>query len=188
MLSVRQINKFLNSILLICLFGIVLSFYYFYKSNFIVGDKASKGKIDRTTASKVENIDSRVNQYMLRAQALQNIATPQIHNNMISQGKKSPNLSPNDIKPEDQIWKDPATNSAGDGAGSLRDTASGAMYNEQVEFMQQKQEREFYKQQLIENARQQGFHITVSDDLKVLSVRPIKNPTQQDTFESDPAD
>ena len=50
--------------------------------------------------------------------------------------------------------------------------------------IEDEQARKEYAKKFIENARKNGYHITLSDDLQVTSVKPIRQPTNESDTES----
>jgi predicted DNA-binding WGR domain protein len=92
-----------------------------------------------------------------------------------------------DIPVEKQIAKD----SSMPGGQSLTETFDQKSYESQAYQIEDQQAKKEYVKTFIENAKKNGYHITLSDDLQVTSVQPIRKPTNQandnDTFESDPS-
>ncbi len=97
-------------------------------------------------------------------------------------------ISPEDIPIEMQIAKD-KSNSEVNGQG-LSDEFNQKYNQFQVDKLADEQSRKEYAKQFIENARKNGYHITLSDDMQVTSVKPIRKPTNQndtESFESQPS-
>jgi hypothetical protein len=96
-------------------------------------------------------------------------------------------ISPLDIPIEKQIAKDYSVIDQ----QSLTESIDQKLYESQVEQLQNEKAKHEYAKEFIANARRHGYHITLSEDLQVTSVRPIRKPTNQsadeDTFESEPA-
>lgn len=81
---------------------------------------------------------------------------------------------------------------------SLNDEAAGitpseviqsGIHQKELEKQQEELSKKEYARQFIENARKSGFHLVLSDDNKVISVTPIRKPSQNDeSTELFPAD
>ncbi len=181
----KWINQFLNYILFVVI-AICLGIFgsiYFEKSN--QNEKSVQKKLSP---------DDLVNKYMKQAQA--DIAKQERDSvnkikSTLSQNKlpqtKSKDISMSDIPVEKQIAKD--NSMAGD--QSLTETFDRKSYESQAYQIEDQQAKKEYAKTFIENAKKNGYHITLSDDLQVTSVKPIRKPTNQandnDTFESDPS-
>ena len=69
------------------------------------------------------------------------------------------------------------------------ETIQTQIYQKDIEKQQNEISKKEYARQFIENARKSGFHLVLSEDNKVLSVTPIRKPTQSDeSTDSFPAD
>ena len=63
------------------------------------------------------------------------------------------------------------------------------IYRKEIEKQQEELDKKEYARQFIENARKSGYHLVLSEDNKVLSVTPIRKPSQTDeSAELFPAD
>lgn len=87
-----------------------------------------------------------------------------------------------EIPAEKQIWKDSDFNTPSENVYS-------EMYQQEVEMKQDEMDKKEYARQYIENARRSGFHVVLSPDNEVISVTPIRKPSQnEDSTELFPAD
>ena len=69
------------------------------------------------------------------------------------------------------------------------ETIQTEIYQKELEKQQDEINKKEYAKQFIENARKSGFHLVLSEDNKVLSVTPIRKPSQNDeSTELFPAD
>ncbi len=80
-------------------------------------------------------------------------------------------ISAADIPREQQIHKD----STPDSEIGVNSKINREIKKEAFEKVDKKE----YARQFIENARQGGYHIELSDDLEVMSVTPLRTPSQQ---------
>ena len=63
------------------------------------------------------------------------------------------------------------------------------IYRREIEKQQEELDKKEYARQFVENARKSGFHLVLSEDNKVISVTPIRKPSQTDeSSELFPAD
>lgn len=178
----KKLSQYLN--FLIC--AVVLGFGVFY---FLSAKKSERNLAASAEQNKPQvNVDDVVNKYIkqtadqiLRDQVRsqqnirQQLSKPIVVN-------KAPEVNPQDIPVEQQIWKDKRLN-------QLNAEAQKA---EQQSIEEQKRQEELDKKefarQYIENARKDGYHVVLSPDLQVLSVTPIRKPSQtSDTVETFPS-
>lgn len=177
----KKLSQYLN--FLIC--AVVLGYGVFY----FLSVKKSERKVAATEQNKPQvNVDDVVNKYIkqtadqiLRDQVRsqqnirQQLSKPIVIN-------KEPEINPQDIPVEQQIWKDKR----------LDQLNAEAKKAEQLSIAEQKRQEELDKKefarQYIENARKDGYHVVLSPDLQVLSVTPIRKPSQtSDTVETFPS-
>ena len=98
-------------------------------------------------------------------------------------------IPPEQIPIEMQIAKDKSNSSPSE--QSLTEEFNQRYFQSQVDQVADEQARKEYAKEFIENARKNGYHITLSEDLQVTSVKPIRKPTNQqnesDVFEARPS-
>ncbi len=187
----KWINKFLNYILFFSFAACISIFGYIYHSY----SAQKKIEMQKIVDSKKPTPDELVNKYLkqgsldLNRQKLESLN--KIRSNEIDESltkSKAKEISPEDIPIEMQIAKD-KSNSATSGQG-LSDEFNQKYNQYQIEKIADEQSRKEYAKQFIENARKNGYHITLSDDMEVTSIKPIRQPTNQndsESFESQPS-
>ncbi len=82
------------------------------------------------------------------------------------------NAKPEDIPANQQIWK-------ADSLTPAEIIQAESQRKEQLE-LQVELDKQEYARQFVENARKSGYHVVLSSDYKVLSVTPIRKPSQFD--------
>lgn len=170
---VAGINKFLN---IVIVFGCVVMAYFFYQAK-VENDKSVRA-ISHVAeqSSEKEPVDPQdlANKYLQQAQ--QNLAADKlkaeinikkaIADSTNPTPPKVVETDPSQVPIEQQIWKDPQ-----------QEKPLDQRFSEQLN---QKNTGEIDKQEYIrqfkENARKNGYEITVNDDLEVTSVTPIRKP------------
>ncbi len=176
----KKINKFLNYLILavLVIFG---GFYFYNKKMYLVANK-----VEENPATDVDQV---VNKFLKQTsdQAIKDEmafkAALQKQLNATLSIKKAAKVSEpvNDFSQE-QPEKEDLSNS------SPSETIQQGIYQKQFEKQQEELDKKEYARQFIENARKNGFHLVLSEDNKVLSVTPIRKPSQNDETESFPAD
>jgi hypothetical protein len=180
---VKKLNKFFNIIILVFIVGYAI-FYYAHKNNFLASEKP----VQQIDLSSVD-VDKVVNMYLKQTteqMARERYDSKKALDSALKESIKinrSTEISPADIPYERQVHKD------------MSDTRSPSeVINAQIieqdnyDKMEELNKKE-YARQFIENARRGGYHVVLSDDLKVVSVTPIRKPSQEDvdTVESIPS-
>ncbi|MBC7458560.1 MAG: hypothetical protein H7235_09795 [Bdellovibrionaceae bacterium] len=96
---------------------------------------------------------------------------------------KTPETNPADVPVSKQIWKESEVDV------SPADVVRSNVFDEFAFEKQDEANRKQYARDFIENARRGGFHVVLSDDLtKIVSVTPIRKPSQEDdSTESNPS-
>lgn len=169
----QGINKFLNFVIVL---GCVVIGYLFYQAK-TENDKSVRAQQHSAEQSSVRpamDPQDLANKYLQQAQ--QNLAADKlraeisIKRAMIdSQQAQNPKAiietDPSKVPIEQQIWKEPADQKPLD----QRFADQMAPKNGDID----KQE---YIRQFKENARKNGYEITVNDELEVTSVTPIRKP------------
>lgn len=183
----KKLSKYLNYMIV----SILLSFGIFYLySEYKLPFQLNTGSIVQKT--KPVDVDQIVNKFMKQT------AEQTLHEQFVSRMalKKQLTKSLNIKKPESE--KRPQDISAEGpklGAEDQDQNATPAevirnnVYQKELQKKLEEQEKQEYARQYIENARQQGYHLVLSPDLKVISVTPIRKPSQdEDSDESFPSD
>lgn len=177
----QGINKFLN---LVIVFGCVVIGFLFYqaKTENDNSNKAQQRTVEQSSVRPAMDPQELANKYLQQAQ--QNLNADKIRaeiniKNAIRDtnkavagggGQKVVETDPSKVPAEQQIWKDT----------TQQMTAEKLMEMRLSEQMSPKNGGELDKQEYIrqfkENARKNGYEITVNDDLEVTSVTPIRKP------------
>ncbi len=186
----KWVNQFLNYVLFFTGAICVAIFGYVYFKNL----ESVNIKTPVATTQQSLSAEELANKYMkqmstnLQKQQLESITkiksttVPVVKvNNTIKE------VQPADIPIDQQIAKD----SMSDYNQILTENYSQKSYELQMSRLQNDQARKEYAAEFIANARKSGYHITLSENLEVTSVEPIRKPTNQsndnDTFESEPS-
>lgn len=167
------INKFLN---LVIIFGCVVIAFFFYQAK-VENEKSAQAQnhaVEQSSVKPAMDPQDLANKYLQQAQ--QNLATEELKASInikkaiaeSQQATTQPKVvetDPSKVPIEQQIWKEPDQK-------PLEQRFS--------EELSQKNPGEMDKQEYIrqfkENARKNGYEITVNDDLEVTSVTPIRKP------------
>jgi hypothetical protein len=165
---------------------VVISYGAFYYLN--SKRPGADRKVANTEVKKAINVDDVVNKYI--KQTADQMARDQLNSQIILRQElqkplllKKPTatteVNPEDIPADQQIWKDSQT--SGNSPKSYEKESA-----EKIKQLDEQDKKE-YARQYIENARKDGYHVVLSPDLKVLSVTPIRRPSQSsDSVESFP--
>lgn len=91
----------------------------------------------------------------------------------------TPQIDPQSIPIEQQIWKEP----------KITDQTLDERFNQQslqteLDARQAEESKQQYAREFIENARREGYHITLSDNLEIISVKPIRKPTNNNNYDA----
>ena len=122
------------------------------------------------------SMDEKVNQYMHEVQKKLTVAELRSLNHLHGLGPqpKAParklediETDPSKITRNQQIWKEP---------DSHKDIIQKRIIEEEKLKKDSDQAKRQYASEFIENARRNGYHITLSPTMEVLSVEPIKKP------------
>lgn len=179
----KKLSHYLNYLILILVLG--FGAFYFFTSK--------KAGSERQVANSAEvkkpvNVDDVVNKYMKQTSdqiVLDQIKSQaairqQLSRPIVVKKETKPEVKPEDIPADQQIWKN----------SDLKNTAP-KLEPQTVESLkkQEELEKKEFARQYIENARKDGYHVILSPDLKVLSVTPIRQPSQiPDSTDSFPAE
>lgn len=168
----QGINKFLN---LVIILGCVVIGYFFYQAK-TENDKSVRAQQHSAEQSSVRpamDPQDLANKYLQQAQ--QNLAADKIKAEinikkaMIeSQQAHNPKVvetDPSKVPIDQQIWKEPVEQKPLD-----------QRYSEHLAPKNGEIDKQEYIRQFKENARKNGYEITVNDDLEVTSVTPIRKP------------
>lgn len=166
------VNKFLN---LVIILGCVVMVFFFYQAK-IENDKSAKlanQSVDQSSTKPALDPQDLANKYLQQAQ--QNLMTDKLKAEINikkaiaeSQQPGTPKVvetDPSKVPIEQQIWKEKQPDkSAEQSIADLTPKNAGEM------------DKQEYIRQFKENARKNGYEITVNDDLEVTSVTPIRKP------------
>lgn len=177
----KSINQIFNYVIVCLLLGYVA--YYFYTQNHLVDQSTTVKKIEMSS----QDVDKVVNKYMkqtsqqmLKERYESDAALNRALKEPVVLSKK-PTVNPEDIPVEKQIRKNQDDESPAE-------VVNKRIYDERSAARQEALDKKEYARQFIENARRDGLDIVLSDDLKVISVTPIRKPSQQsDTVEPIPS-
>jgi hypothetical protein len=188
---VQWINKFLNYILIVSFAACAGVFGYIYLQP--PTNQAAR-PVDRPQFTNEELVNKYIKQGALQIQqqkfdslkAIKSVDTSSVTNK--KSGLKSANELPtSEIPIEKQIAKD----SENFDQQSLEEQFNLRAYQKQQQNIQDQQAKKAYAKEFIENARKEGYRITLSEDLEVTSVKPLRQPTneqdQVDVFEAEPS-
>lgn len=182
----KGLNQFLNIVIVLgCLvFGF---FFYEFGSNKVA-------KTDQSSLSPAVDPQDLANKYMQEVQkdltaqkinATLNMKKSELQKN---QPEKVVETNPADVPIEQQIWSDP--NEQAEVRRPIEKKFTDDLNRSKYNQMQDEADRKEYIRQYKENARRNGYEITLSDDLEVTKVVPIRKPQNQnndyDANQSDP--
>lgn len=108
--------------------------------------------------------------------------------NAESQKAKYKEVDPSKIPVDKQIWSNKANDQ-----DSLPDQLNRKIMSEDEQRAQAEAEKKEYARQFIENARKDGYHIVLDDNLNVIKMLPIRKPSNNSTgpkydqFETNPS-
>ena len=180
----KKLSKYLNYLIIAILsvYGIV----YLYQHQYAV---AQKDQASLKSLNKAPDVDQIVNKFM-RQTAAQTIQDQYASQMAIKKQLVRPlNLtrSENDIHPDDiPLEKQVHRNEVGESPAEM---IRQELYEKELQSKGEQQDRQEYARQYIENARRSGYHLVLSEDLKVISATPIRQPSQHDdSVDSYPAD
>lgn len=171
------INKFLN---LVIILGCAVIGYLFYQVKIVNENSVLNANQNTEQSSKKPELDPQelANKYLQQAQ--QNLATEKLKAEInikraIAEGQNPPatkvvETDPSSVPVEQQIWKDPQ--------GQIKvQKPLEQRFSEQMNAQNpEDMDKQEYIRQFKENARKNGYEITVNDDLEVTSVTPIRKP------------
>lgn len=167
------INKFLN---LVIILGCAVIGYFFYqvKADRDASVKVANQALNQSSVKPQMDPQELANKYLQQAQ--QNLITEKIKAEInikkaISDSQNPPPVKtvetdPSKVSIEQQIWKDPQREKPLDQryAEELAPKNTGEI------------DKQEYIRQFKENARKNGYEITVNEELEVTSVTPIRKP------------
>ncbi|AZZ35552.1 hypothetical protein CIK05_01625 [Bdellovibrio sp. qaytius] len=171
----QGLNKFLN---LVIVFGCVVIGYFFYQAK-TENDKSNRSQqhaVDQSSVRPDMDPQDLANKYLQQAQ--QNMATDKLKAEInikkaiadtqkVGTTPKVIETDPSKVSAEQQIWKDPANKPMDQRFSEQQINApknSGDL------------DKQEYIRQFKENARKNGYEISVNDELEVISVTPIRKP------------
>lgn len=167
------INKFLN---LVIIFGCVVMAFFFYQAK-VENDESAKlanQTVEQSSIKPAMDPQDLANKYLQQAQ--QNLMTDKLKAEISikkaiaeSQQGIKPKVvetDPSTVSVEQQIWKDPQ------GQKPLEQRFSEELNRTNPSEL----DKQEYIRQFKENARKNGYEISVNDDLEVTNVTPIRKP------------
>ncbi len=181
----KKLSQYLNYLILLSI--AIYAIVYFLNSN-----RDSKGETaEASHAQDPVEVDRVVNKFMkqtadqtLRDQVATQMAIKKqmTKSIVIEKPLKEKEEKNEDMPAEKQIWR-------ADRSESPSEQIRLDLYNRDLQKQMDEQEKKEYARQYIENARQAGYHLELSKDLKVIRVTPIRKPSQdEDIFETSPED
>lgn len=181
----KNLSKYLNYLIISIL--VFYGIFYFFQSQFKTQQRDSASQ---KGPSKAVDVDSIVNKFMkqtadqtIHDQYNTQMAIKKQMNQPIKITKSDNEVHPEDIPAEKQIHHVDHTSE------SPAEIVRQELFEKEMQLKSDQQERQEYARQYIENARRGGYHLVLSEDLKVISVTPIRKPSQDDdSVESFPAD
>lgn len=184
----KQLNQYLNYLILILVVGYV-GFYFFTRRHHLE-QKEEKS----VTATVPVNVDQVVNKYMQETAVKNDVlmaATKTAVKKELVKARKLNNQVENQIETqipiEQQIWKEQPVQ-GGYQSLSPNDEINQRIQNQELKKAEEEAYKQEYARQYIENARKNGYHIILDENLNVIKATPIRRPSDEDTVESYPAD
>lgn len=178
----KNLSQILNIFILLAVVATGIIFWHGYQLR-----HPSEQTIDLSSESKVQ--ESRVNKYMQEVQARLKQEERESKTRMLKRVQahleKPAETDPKKVPVENQIWKDPDLEK--ERSQTLNERVHERLYEENQQRLEEARLRKEYKQQVIENARRDGFQIQLSDNLEIISITPIRQPSGDDTFETHPS-
>jgi len=175
----KKISEYLNLVIFAVL--VVYAGIYFFE--------LKSRKPTAVVESRTVDVDQVVNKFIKQtsAQALRDEmaykrALQTQLNKPLEIKRDEPKIRPEDIPREQQIWKDKVS-------ATPAESIQSELYQQQLDQHLEEMDKAEYARQFIENARNSGFHVVLSPDNKVISVTPIRKPSQnEDSVDLFPAD
>ena len=174
----KKLSRCLNYLILtvVVLFGAL----YFYDASLTSTTRLEKAPVD---------VDKLVNKFLKQTseQALKEElafkeALQKQMQKTIEIKKDVVDIKSEDIPVSQQIWKDDLA------SRTPSEDIQAQRYQQDLAVKQKEHDKKEYARQFIENARNSGFHVVLSSDFKVLSVTPLRKPSQnEDAAELFPA-
>lgn len=173
---VKFLNKVFNYLIAFGLITFGLFFYLKDKGYFKKRDQALQ--VSHASSLDTERI---VNQYLQetnrKMQRDQVDSKKAIEDALREANKLKIKPEPTPMIPRDaQIAKDPANDP---NYHLIKRSAVAESLKKQMQNQSQGLDKEEYARQFIENARRGGYHIELSDELEVIRVTPIRQPSQE---------
>lgn len=180
----KNLSQYLNYLIVAIL--LIYGGFYFYQTRYSTNQHDISSL--KPPAQTID-VDGIVNKFM------QQTAAQGIHDQYASQMALKKQLAipikitegKNEIRPEDvpvekQIHQI-------DHIDSPAEAIRQEVFDKEMQAKSDQQDRLEYARQYIENARRAGYRLVLSEDLKVMSVTPIRKPSQDDdSVDSYPAD
>ena len=171
----KNLSQYLNYLIVAVL--LIYGAYYFYQTKYFVNQHDSTSLKAPSPSVDVDNL---VNKFMKQT------AAQTVHDQYASQlalkkqlavpikiNPSNSEVHPEDIPIERQIHQTEHLESPAD---AIRQE----VFDKELQAKTDLQDRQEYARQYIENARRGGYHLVLSEDLKVISVTPIRKPSQND--------
>lgn len=180
----KRLNKLFNYLIVM----IILGYGVFYFLSDRLFRPRQVGKIDLSS----NDVDQIVNKYLKQTTESMQKARFEtekalykaLKQPLILTKKNSKETNPDDVPVLKQIWKEVEAQI------SPADVINIDLYNQTANENIDELARRQYAKDFIDNARQGGFHVILTDDLsEIKSVTPIRKPSQQydsvESFQSD---
>ncbi|MFZ3230402.1 MAG: hypothetical protein WA160_09365 [Pseudobdellovibrio sp.] len=169
----KKLSRYLNYLILAVVF--VYGIFYFTDFKKIIFKREIATVENKKPAADVDEV---VNKYIkqtanqiLRDQLDTQIAVKRQLNKPMKINNTA-EINPEDIPAEQQIVKESQLKDA------MQSDGSGKSEQFEAQRKQDELDKKEYARQYIENARKEGYHVVLSADLKVISVTPIRKPSQ----------
>ena len=165
----QKLSKYLNYLILLLV--VTYGYIYFFE--------ASSAKQKVAEIKPKVDIDQVVNKFLKQTSeqtlkdqlAFKEALQKQLNKSVVIK-RKIVKQQTDDTPASQQIWKDEALER------SPAEQIQSEINLKQQHRQNEELDKEEYARQFIENARKNGFHVVLSSDYKVLSVTPIRKPTQ----------
>jgi hypothetical protein len=178
---VASLNKFLN---LIIIFGCAIFAFFFYQYRADKEHPLMPQPVEQSSVKPSSDPLDLANKYLQEAQqnvnndklrASVNIKKALAESEAAQRQQPQPETDPSKVSAEQQIWKDPSKQQPTSLNGSIE---KEYQRNEQLVAPSGMDKKEYIRQ-FKENARKNGYEITVNDDLEVTNVQPIRKPQNE---------
>lgn len=181
----KLLNQYLNYLILFLVIGYIG--FYFYSKN-----TGSNIQAKQMVVAPKPNVDQVVNKYMqetaLKNKLLQATTQTAIKNELVKvkNFKKLQVLEEQQVPAEQQIWKENINPDLK--AQSPSEEINHKILNQEIKKAEEEAYKQEYARQYIENARKNGYHIMLDENMNVIKATPIRKPSEEDSVDSFPTD